>query len=244
MNTNTSPSGTPQFTTAEFAGKASTPSCQSCGQPLQGNFYRVNGAPVCAACTQRVQRTLPQDSHAAFVRGVLFGAVAAVAGFALYVVFALSTGLVIGFVSLAVGFMVGKAIALGSRGVGGRRYQIAAVVLTYMAVSLSAVPIAIYWHMQHRGAAPQAGVTAGADSAATVAPTPAPPRPSGSAVKAIGTLVALGLASPFLDLKDPAHGFIGLIILLVGLRIAWRLTAARAPKITGPIALSAPAAAG
>ena len=38
----------------------------------------------------------------------------------------------------------GKAMHLGSRGVGGRRYQLVAVLLTYLAVSLSAVPIAIH----------------------------------------------------------------------------------------------------
>jgi hypothetical protein len=44
------------------------------------------------------------------------------------------------------------------------------------------------------------------------------------------------LASPVLDLADPVHGLIGLVILAVGLRIAWRLTAARELDISGPIA--------
>ena len=50
----------------------------------------------------------------------------------------------------------------------------------------------------------------------------------------------LGLASPFLDLANPMHGIIGLIILLVGLRIAWQLTAAKPLEISGPLE-SAPA---
>jgi len=37
------------------------------------------------------------------------------------------------------------------------------------------------------------------------------------------------------------HGIIGLIILLVGLRIAWQLTAAKPLEISGPLE-SAPAA--
>ena len=36
-----------------------------------------------------------------------------------------------------------KAIMKGTNGIGGRRYQIAAVALTYAAVSLSAIPIGI-----------------------------------------------------------------------------------------------------
>ena len=145
-------SGVPQFSTAEYSAGSAAPSCKACSRKISGAFYRVNGAPTCADCTERLRRDVPQDSHAAFVRGVLFGAGAAVAGFALYVAFAIATGLVIGYVSLAVGYLVGKAIVLGSRGVGGRRYQIAAVLLTYMAVSLAAVPISLSVHMKHSSA--------------------------------------------------------------------------------------------
>ena len=42
---------------------------------------------------------------------------------------------------------------------------------------------------------------------------------------AILQLLVLGLASPFLEMQDPLHGIIGLIILLVGIRIAWQITA-------------------
>ena len=223
---------------AESAGK-----CPSCGQTISGAWYRVNGTPVCAACTQRLQQQQPPDSHAAYVRALLFGVGAAVLGFILYVVFALATGLVIGYVSLAVGYLVGKGIALGSRGVGGRRYQIAALLLTYMAVSLAAVPIAISAHMKHKSAqqqtqvigAPAASLTAPA-AAAEPAPAATPAsEPKMSFGRALGLLTLLGLASPFLELADPAHGIIGLIILAVGLRIAWRLTAARELQISGPI---------
>ena len=226
-------SGVPQFSTAEYSAGSAAPSCKACSQKIRGAFYRVNGAPMCADCTERLRREVPQDSHAAFVRGVLFGVGAAVAGFALYVAFAIATGLVIGYVSLAVGYLVGKAIALGSRGVGGRRYQIAAVLLTYMAVSLAAVPISLSVHMKHKSAQQHAQAS---DPAATpaVPPVPAPP-PRMSLPQVIGTLALLGLASPFLDLANPMHGIIGLIILLVGLRIAWQLTAAKPLEISGPL---------
>jgi hypothetical protein len=49
-------------------------------------------------------------------------------------------------------------------------------------------------------------------------------QPSMSFGAALGQLALLGLASPFLELQDPVHGVIGLIILLVGLRIAWKMT--------------------
>jgi hypothetical protein len=37
---------------------------------------------------------------------------------------------------------VGKGIQKGSNGLGGRRYKIAAVALTYAAISFSAIPVA------------------------------------------------------------------------------------------------------
>jgi hypothetical protein len=56
---------------------------------------------------------------------------------------------------------------------------------------------------------------------------------------ALGYLLALGLASPFLELADPIHGAIGLVILFVGIRIAWQMMAARSPQIYGPFETSA-----
>jgi hypothetical protein len=52
--------------------------------------------------------------------------------------------------------------------------------------------------------------------------------------KAIGLLALIGIASPFLDLQNPTHGIIGLIILFVGLRFAWQFTAGRTLHVSGP----------
>ncbi len=109
--------------------------------------------------------------------------------------------------------MVGKAMMAGSKGMGGRRYQIAAVLLTYAAVSLAAIPVII-----HHSEFPD-GVMA-----------------------VFGQLALYGIASPFLALQDPLHGLIGLVILFVGIRIAWQITAGK--KITGilgPFSSSSPA---
>ena len=139
-------SDVPQFSTAEYADKAGATACKACGQKISGPHYRVNGVPACASCTQRLRDQLPQDSHQAFVRAILFGIGGAILGFGIYVAFALATGWMVGYISLAVGYLVGKAMVMGSRGVGGRRYQVAAVLLTYVAVSLAAVPIALSAH--------------------------------------------------------------------------------------------------
>jgi uncharacterized protein (DUF983 family) len=217
--------GMPQFATAEFAPNGPTMNCVACRRPISGPYFRINGAPACAECTTKIQAQTPKDSDAVFVRAVVFGIAGALVGFALYVIFALATGLVVGLVSLAVGFIVGKAMSLGSRGVGGRRYQVVAVLLTYLAVSMSAVPIAIHQMRQHQ-----------AQSQSNVA---APPQGGHMTLgKAVGLLALLGIASPILDLQDPVHGIIGLVILFVGIRFAWRLTAGRTLDVSGPHTLS------
>src|SRR5882672_11135988 len=139
---------TPQFGTAEYAGGPGSDRCLACKQPITARYYRVNGNMACESCTERVQRETPQESHAHFVRGLLFGVGAAVVGMALYAGFTIATGVYIGYVAVGVGWLVGKAIMLGSKGFGGRRYQIAAVLLTYAAISIAAIPIALSSQMK------------------------------------------------------------------------------------------------
>jgi len=203
---------TPQFGTAEFAGVPGTEHCQFCHQPISRRYYRVNSAMACAACGERAQHELPKDSHALFIRGLIFGIGAAILGLILYATFEIATGLIIGYVSLAVGYLVGKGIKMGSQGAGGRKYQITAATLTYAAVSLAIVPVLISQSMKMPNA-PQVS---------------------------LGKLAFYGLASPILQLQDPFHGLIGLVILFVGIRIAWKLAAGTETQIFGPFE-SAPA---
>jgi hypothetical protein len=129
---------------------------------------------------------------------LLLGIVGAAIGMALYAGFTILTDIRIGYVSLAVGFIVAKAMMIGSGGIGGRQYQITAAVLTYMAVSMAFIPLVLYaTHLKL------------------------------SDVQ-LGKVIQVGLTSPFLELQaDTYHGVIGLVILAVGIRIAWRLTAAK-----------------
>jgi hypothetical protein len=49
----------------------------------------------------------------------------------------------------------------------------------------------------------------------------------------------IGLASPFLALENPVGGAIGLVILFVGMNIAWKLTAGPKIEILGPFVAGA-----
>jgi len=240
-------SSAPQFSKAEYASGSEPDTCRICGQTIVGSYYRVNNAMACASCADQAQRGQPRDSHLAYSRALLLGIGAAVLGMALYAGFAILTEIVIGYVALAVGWLVGKAMLKGSNGIGGLRYQITAAILTYAAVSVAAIPIYIGLAIKHhqplgqheqRQAAPSAdegSASGGGDS-----PVQAPDaqaagqhhRPGLGA--ALAMMVGIGLASPFLELADPVHGIIGLVILAVGIRIAWRMTAMRKLAVDGP----------
>ncbi len=212
--------GAPQFGTAEYAG---SDRCKSCNQTVAGTYYSVNGVKVCSSCAQRLKGQLPKDSHQAYARGLLFGGGGAILGLVLYAAFGIVTGLLIGYVSLAVGYIVGRAIRMGSKGVGGRRYQVAAALLTYAAVSMAAIPMGIAQFADQGRSSPKSATGLAA---------------------ALGSLALLGLASPFLELQDPIHGVIGLVILFVGIRIAWRMTAGSPVEVLGPFVNNSPSAIG
>ncbi len=196
---------TPQFGTAEYASTGDT--CKSCKQPVSGTYYRINGMLACEGCAKQIQEQAPQDTHAAYVRAIAFGIGGAVLGFALFAGFVIVTGISIGYLALAVGWLIAKGMKMGSRGVGGRRYQIVAAVLTYSAVSIARIPIELHYH--------PADLELGS-------------------VADIARMAVLGLASPFLRLQSNPMAFIGLIILFVGIRIAWQMMAAPTLSVLGP----------
>ena len=222
----------PQFATAEYAHIPGTERCQICGNLIPAEYYRINGRMACANCAQQSMAGQPTDSHVAFGRSLFFGAGAALVGLAVYATVVIITHWTIGYLALGVGWLVAKAMMKGSNGFGGRRYQIAAVLLTYAAISLSAIPIGVSYAVKHGADHPKS---------AHVSQNPFPEddsRPkSASHVglgAAMGGLLLLGIASPFMALSTPASGAIGLFILFIGLRIAWQLTGAKPLAVDGP----------
>ena len=198
---------TPQFGTAEYLGSTGGDHCQFCHQPITTSYFRVNAVMTCPSCAERVRMDLGLDTAGAFARSLLFGLGAAALGLILYATFMIVTGISLGYATLAVGWMVGKAMVKGSSGITGRRYQIAAAILTYVASTLARIPVWIHY------------------------------RPALS--EFIGTLILRSLVFPFSRFADnPLGGVIGLVILLVGVSIAARLTAQKPVVIDGPFANS------
>lgn len=266
MSTPSFTNPTPQFGTAEFKGGPDR--CQLCGQMLSTTYYRFGQNQACPQCAEKAKFEMPKDTHSAFVRGILFACGGALLGFIAYSTFAIVTGIVIGYLALLVGWLVAKAMMKGSGGIGGRRYQITAVMLTYAAVSMSAIPIGISQIVKQQAAkkknlvqhvvpgqtqqpsanspalqSPQASSADDLEDADEPANSSTPTQPAKPEVSFGAAAVALlfaGLAYPFLALQDPFHGIIGLVILGVGIRIAWQLTAGKSLDILGPFNRAAP----
>jgi hypothetical protein len=249
-------SNAPRFDTAQYVSQGGPERCKSCNQPIGAEYYRISGALACANCAQLAATKMPKDNHAAFVRGITYGVGGSILGLILYSAVGILTGLIIGYVALAVGYVVAKAIKMGSRGVGGQRYQIAAVLLTYAAVSLASIPMGIAQYVKAKEArAASAKSQAARDAYPTAVPAdeadevesppirpaqapPVPPRQPVNFGSLLGSLLLSGLASPFSDFwrNGPSLGVeIRLLILFIAIRIAWKMTEdSRAAHVLGP----------
>jgi hypothetical protein len=246
---------TPQFGTAEYPSTPSGNRCQFCQQPMSETYYRVNAAMACPGCAEKMRTEIELDKHAAYVRALAYGIGAAVVGLIGYALIAiLLQGWVISYMSIGVGWLVGTAMMKGSNGIGGRRYQIAAALLTYAAVSMAAIPIWIHFAperkqptQQQKLAEEQRELEGETGRPPSEEPQPAPsgakPQPSVVSLGTwLGRVALIGLASPFIQLRDsPGWGAMGLLILFFGMRIAWRIAEGRPFGIYGPFANSPPA---
>jgi hypothetical protein len=142
--------------------------------------------------------------HARFVKAITYGVVAAIVGSLIYAAFTIITHIAIGYVAIGVGYLVGKAMLHATQGLGGRKYQVAAALLTYIAVSMASVP-EILWSLHQNGT-----------------------DISHISARGLIFLAKYGIASPILELQQSiGGGLIGLFILFIGIRFAWRMTADR-----------------
>ncbi len=152
-----------------------------------------------------VGHPLTRRSDAAFPLALLYGAAAAILGSIAYGMVA-SLGFMISIVAIGIAWLIVKAMMTASGGIGGRPYQVAAVALTYFAVSMGELLPLLY--RAHHDA--------------------------GLAIISLVNAVVLKyvLIGPFLELENGFNGILGLVILAIGLRAAWRW-AAGSPGFSG-----------
>jgi hypothetical protein len=133
-----------QFDSAVPAqGTAQGMTCANCKRPITTEYYEIARQVVCADCKGQLEKKFGlgvDDGAGPLARAFVFGALAAVGGAVLYLAVAILLHIELALLAILVGWMVGKAVRYGSRGRGGRRYQVLALLLTYFAISVSYVP--------------------------------------------------------------------------------------------------------
>ena len=116
-------------------------SCAKCGTQLRGSYHMVDDAMTCAKCRYAAEAQSAGGTGAgALLRAIGFGTGAAVVGAAGYYAFVKITDIEWALLTALVGIGVGMAVRVGSRGHGGRKYQVVALVLTYFAMAGAYLP--------------------------------------------------------------------------------------------------------
>ena len=147
------------------------------------------------------------------------------------------TKLEIGLVAIAIGYMVGYSVRRGSRGWGGRRYQVLALLLTYYSVGLAYFPLAMH---EGRKTTEQEQQASAPDAKPKEAPEPAVKPARSDAFLALGVLLLFCVALPVVAVVGSLpSGLITAFIIFIGMRQAWRMTAALPIEVTGPYRLGA-----
>lgn len=133
-----------RFDRARAAQTVQGMSCTACAQTMRDIYFETGGSVICASCRDAAAaRSETLGDGGRFMRSVGYGLVGAASGAAVYAVFRAVTGMDVAMVLLFVGFAVGRAVRYGSGEIGGARYQLLAVMLTYVAAVASHVPVAL-----------------------------------------------------------------------------------------------------
>src|SRR5262249_24494497 len=183
----------------------------------------------CRAAAESAAET-PTGMEPLIVASVL-GLGAALAGAVIYYAVIAIANLQIGYIAILIGYMVGYAVRKGARSCGGRRFQILAVALTYFAICLAYTPIAVQQMVKADRATAKPVAMGGA------AATP-PANPELTAPRLLLALLALSLfvlALPVLVVWGSfPSGLISALIIFIGLRQSWKMTAAPRIAVLGP----------
>ncbi len=256
-----------QFDRAVDASAASAGSvvCSKCNAPIRMYYYHVDGETACSTCKLSVERASggPGRSGPGMLKAVLYGLGAAIAGAMIYYAVMEYLNIEIGIVAILIGYMVGHAIRNATSGQGGRRFQILAAGLTYLAVAMAYAPFSlrgITGSEQASAVADSADAASDevtmastdvdadvideetaadgkADAAAATSETSAEPEQLGAAGIALGLgggLLFVLLLPVVMIIGSMPSGLISAAIIGFGMHQAWSMTKGGQTVISGP----------
>jgi len=230
-----------RFDRAAYApGAEAALRCHSCQNPLDGEYWQWQARVVCGTCRHQLTDLFARSRSAGvFGKAALRGGGVALACGVAYAVFVAVTKYQIAFATIGIAFVIARVVRNASGGIGGRRFQMLAVALTYVASAMGYAPgvlLSLKEAPQHEQPATKGAPTDGATTASTA--EPAEKVSAGAVVLAIALLFALTLAAPILSF---ASAPIGMLIVVFGLWEAWKLSRGIPLTIDGPYRVAPPA---
>ncbi len=203
--------------------------CASCGDTLWEVYFSIGAVEVCGRCREGFSAHVEQPvSFDRFALATLLGTGAAVLGAIGWLLITTLSGYEIGLVALAVGWAVGGAVRRGSGGLGGRPYQVVAVLLTYLAIVSTYVPeILSAFDRAESSEVSQAVEDSNATRHAGAVAMPDFPE-----VRDLARAMVFSLAVPFLLGSD---NLIGIFIIGLALFEAWRRNRRVVLLFAGPL---------
>lgn len=211
--------------------------CANCRGPLGDAYWKWQQHVVCARCRDALAgRLSDSQSSARFAKALLLGAATALGCGIAYAVFTGVTHVRFALATIGIAFVIAKVLRKGSGGIGGIRYQVAAVALTYLSATMGYIPD--IWTGLKEASAEQEKSSAkapdvsGAGNPAERSDGSDKPKASAAGVLvAVIWLLGIMLASPFLTATQSP---MGLLIVAFGLWEAWKLSRGPPLHIEGP----------
>jgi hypothetical protein len=206
-----------QFDRATYAapsagGAAAVAPCGGCKRPLADQYWKWHRLLVCETCRDGLDAKLREtQSASAFGKAFLQGGGAALACGVAYAIFVAVSNIQFALATIGIAIVVAQVVRKASGGVSGRRFQLLAVALTYVASTMGYAP-AIFRAVNH-----------------SAHPVASP--------LALVLLVGVTLISPFLEITEAP---LGALIIGIGLWEAWRRTRAVPLRIEGPFRVAPP----
>lgn len=148
--------GSLDFERAEKASHSAS-ACARCATPITDRYFTLGSHVLCESCHLAFQNAkAPGNAASRFFGAAALGTAAAAIGCALWMLVTKFTGYEIGLIAIAVGYLVGMAVHVGARRMGGVAYQLLAVFLTYSAIVMTYVPMIADQFMATEGARQEA----------------------------------------------------------------------------------------
>jgi hypothetical protein len=228
------------FDRADASAKALP--CAQCGHRIDDHYWTWQARAFCSRCRDALASTFAKTkSKAAFAKAVLRGGGVALGCGVAYALFVHFTNFQLSLITIGIGIVVAKAVRAASSNVGGTRYQVLAVALTYAASTMGYAP-AIATGIKNAIVAPAPAQGSASAEEGAEAKGSAPAKPIGlreaaaAIVMLVASFVGLVLAAPFLEITEAP---LGLLIVGFGLLQAWKLTKGVPTEMSGPYALAA-----